>query len=438
MTRLVSIAICLGLAWSSSLAHADEHEDAGTPAGDAGVADAAHSGEVDEAQAGECLQCHLTTQDGMGELWKDDVHARWGITCVTCHGGDETEADKDRAKRKGTGYRGALTAREGVELCGGCHSDVEYMKERKPLLPVDQLQKYWTSEHGKLLKKGESRVAQCSSCHHAHGIREVNDAKSPVFAANVPAMCGHCHADAEYMSDFDIKTDQYDEYVESVHGKALLEKNDVRGAPACNDCHGNHGAAPPSVDAISNICGACHSYNAELFLGSPLAPAFRERSLADCVACHGKHKISHVADEWVGDDPGKTCRKCHDEGDEGDDLALYFTDSMATARLSFDEIEALLHEAETKGMDVTEAEDYVEAARQAMMQARTLVHSFSKPVMEEKLIEVAENQAAALEAGYAALRGLDERRRGLAISTLLLLALTIFVAIKIRTLPPLD
>ena len=37
-----------------------------------------------------------------------------------------------------------------IDFCGICHSDAEYMKERKPLLPVDQLQKYWTSEHGKL------------------------------------------------------------------------------------------------------------------------------------------------------------------------------------------------------------------------------------------------------------------------------------------------
>ena len=70
------------------------------------------------------------------------------------------------------------------------------------------------------------------------------------------------------------------------------------------------------------------------------------------------------------------------------------------------------------------------------MQARTLIHAFSKPVMEEKLIEISANQAAALEAGYSALRGLQERRRGLAISTLLLLLLTIVVAIKIRMLPP--
>ena len=392
---------------------------------------------ADDLPGGKCLECHLKTEDGVGELWQDDVHARAGITCDACHGGDATEDDSDLAKRPESGYQGKLSARQIILSCGGCHGDAEYMKARRPLLPVDQLQKYRTSVHGKLLAKGETRVAQCASCHGAHGVREVNDAKSPVYAANVPATCGHCHADADYMSDFDIETNQYDEYVQSVHGKALLEKNDVRGAPACNDCHGNHGAAPPSIDAITNICGTCHSYNAELFLGSPLAPAFKEKSLADCVACHGKHLITHVSDEWVGDEPGTICRKCHDEGDEGADLALYYADTLGYVRQSFEEIEGLLAQAEVKGMDVTEGEDYVQAARQGLLQARTLIHSFSKPVMEDKVMEIAANQAAALTVGYAALQGFENRRRGLAISTLLLFLLTLGVAIKIRTLPPL-
>jgi hypothetical protein len=391
---------------------------------------------ADELPGGKCLGCHLTTEDGVGELWQDDVHARAGIGCGACHGGDVTQDDSDLAKRPGSGYRGELSAREVALSCGGCHSDVEYMKVRKPLLPVDQLEKYWTSSHGKLLAKGETRVAQCASCHGAHGVREVNDAKSPVYAANVPATCGRCHADAEYMSDFDIETNQYDEYVQSVHGKALLEKNDVRGAPACNDCHGNHGAAPPSIDAITNICGTCHSYNAELFLGSPLAPAFKEKSLADCVACHGKHLITHVSDEWVGDKPGTVCRKCHEEGDEGGELALYFADTLGSVRQSFTEIHEVLEQAEMKGMDVTEGEDYVEAARQGLMQTRTLIHAFSKPIVEEKVNEILLNQEAAMVVGYEALEGFEARRRGLAISSLLLLLLTLGVAIKIRTLPP--
>jgi hypothetical protein len=240
------------------------------------------------------------------------------------------------------------------------------------------------------------------------------------------------------MADFDIPTNQYEEYTQSVHGKALLEKHDVRGAPACNDCHGNHGAAPPSIDAISNICGTCHAFNAELFLGSPLAPDFKEKSLADCVACHSKHLITHVSDDWLADEPGGACRKCHETGDEGSDLALYYVDTFGSIQRSFDEIGDLLTRAEMKGMDVTEGEDYAEAARQGLMQARTLIHAFSKPVMEEKVTDISQNQAAALEVGYAQLKAFDDRRRGLTISTLLLLLLTLGVAIKIRTLPPLD
>jgi hypothetical protein len=238
------------------------------------------------------------------------------------------------------------------------------------------------------------------------------------------------------MREFGIPTDQYDDYVKSVHGKALLEKNDVRGAPACNDCHGNHGATPPTVDTVSNVCGTCHSYNAELFLAGPLAPAFEEKSLADCVACHGKHSITHVADEWRGEASGAVCRKCHEQGDEGDELALYFADEIGSVRQSMTEIEQLLHEGEKKGVDVTEGEDHLEAARQGLMQTRTLIHSFSKSIVDEKLNEVRASQEAATEVGYAALEDFDTRRRGLAFSTLLLLLLTIGVGIKIRTLPP--
>jgi hypothetical protein len=310
------------------------------------------------------------------------------------------------------------------------------MRTQNPLLPVDQWEKYRTSVHGKLLAQGETKVAYCASCHGAHGILPVNDANSPVYAVNVATTCAHCHADPAYMRDFGIPTDQYEKYVRSVHGKALLEKNDVRGAPTCNDCHGNHGAAPPAVDEVSNVCGTCHSHNAELFLESPLAPAFREKSLADCVACHGKHLIVHVSDDWLGEKPGTVCRKCHEPGDKGGQMALYFAEGIGSARQSSVEIEQLLDKAERKGMDVTEARDHLEEGRQGLMQARTLIHSFSKPVVEEKLDEVRASQEAARKAGYEALQGFKTRQRGLAVSTILLLLLTMGVAIKIRMLPP--
>jgi hypothetical protein len=39
-----------------------------------------------------------------------------------------------------------------------------------------------------------------------------------------------------------IPHNQYEKFARSVHGIALLKKHDS-GAPACNICHGNHGAA---------------------------------------------------------------------------------------------------------------------------------------------------------------------------------------------------
>ena len=66
------ILMCVALA-------ADAGADAGVDAGvDAGA---------DDLPGGECLECHLTTEDGVGELWQEDVHAHAGITCDACHGG---------------------------------------------------------------------------------------------------------------------------------------------------------------------------------------------------------------------------------------------------------------------------------------------------------------------------------------------------------------
>ena len=63
----------------------------------------ASSALADELPGGKCLECHLTTDDGVGELWQDDVHARAGIGCDACHGGDSTQDHSDLAKRSGTG-----------------------------------------------------------------------------------------------------------------------------------------------------------------------------------------------------------------------------------------------------------------------------------------------------------------------------------------------
>jgi predicted CXXCH cytochrome family protein len=389
---------------------------------------------------GGCYACHLESEDPVAVNWKNDVHAKAGIGCETCHGGNPNTDDMDVAKAKETGFKGSPKRVDIPALCGKCHSNAEFMKRYNPLLPVDQLEKYGTSVHGKKIRQGDNRVAQCASCHGAHGIRKVNDPQSPVYASNLPKMCAGCHADEKYMAPYGIPTNQFHDYVESVHGKALLEKGDVRGAPACNDCHGNHGAAPPGVDTIANICGTCHSHNAELFMASPMAKPLSKEPLGECIACHGKHNITHTSDELVGTSDKAVCMKCHKEGEMGGHKGAVFAGFVAESITKYkgetDRVSAIVRDAEEKGMDLTEAADSMQAARQALIQARTELHAFKKEPLEAKFTEGYGHLKKAEGFGRVALKEYVTRRTGLAISTLLLTLVVIALAMKIRSLPP--
>ena len=80
-----------------------------------------------------------------------------------------------------------------------------------------------------------------------------------------------------------LPTDQLAEYRNSVHGRALLEDGDF-GAPACNDCHGNHAAMPPEISSIAQVCRTCHANNGALFDGSEHKKAFDSNGWPECGA----------------------------------------------------------------------------------------------------------------------------------------------------------
>src|SRR6266542_3714522 len=189
-------------------------------------------------------------------------------SCNECHGGDPNADAKEAAKDPRKGYLGRPKTLDIPAYCGKCHSDANLMKRFNPSLRVDQEREYYTSVHGKLLKSGETRVATCISCHSVHGIRAITDPLSSVYPSNVAETCSKCHASADYMRGFKIPSDQFDNYKKSVHAKALYDKQDL-SAPTCNDCHGNHGATPPGIASVANVCGQCHARQAELFQTSP-------------------------------------------------------------------------------------------------------------------------------------------------------------------------
>jgi len=273
------------------------------------------------AQTGNsCVDCHASSADKrMREPTlgaEKDVHFQRGLLCHRCHGGDPDhgfiEKNPELAHSPRHGWRGIPTTDEIPDFCARCHSDVEFMKQYNPKLRVDQLLEYRSSRHGKLLGQGDKKVAQCVSCHGVHGILPVSDSRSPVHRANIPATCGQCHADEAYMSNYAIPTNQLAQYAQSVHGRQLLEEGDA-AAPACNDCHGNHGATPPGLTSIANACGECHAINRDFFNESPHKAAFEEMELGECNTCHGHHDTQPASDDMLGIGEHSMCITCHDD-----------------------------------------------------------------------------------------------------------------------------
>jgi hypothetical protein len=347
------------------------------------------------------------------------------LQCTTCHGGHGIVRVKSPSS--------PVSPLNVVKKCSGCHSNAGFMRTYNPSLPVDQLEKYRTSVHGIRNAKGDVKAADCVSCHGSHSILRPTDVRSRVYPVNLPQTCAHCHSDAEYMKEYKIPTDQFEKFAASVHGVALLQRRDP-GAPACNSCHGNHGASPPGVQSISNVCGTCHVINAELFAASPHKKAFDQRGLPECETCHGKHDIVAAPARLLGTSPGAVCSQCHTQQDNPKGFAVAQTMRLLVDSLEAVEAEtaAMIEEAERKGMEVGASKFGLRDLRQTRMETRTVVHGFD----EAKFRAVADKGLAAgrtlrVEA-IEILKEFDFRRVGLGVSTLIITTLAVSLFLTIR------
>lgn len=322
----------------------------------------------DDAEPTSCVACHGSTDwfgeehvamaaPFRGDAEPDDAHAAVGLSCHDCHGGNPDPAlaeDLDAAmdpEWEANPYRGPVARTEIPELCGSCHSDPVYMRRFDPSARVDQLDEYWTSHHGELLREGRDDVATCADCHGdptlgSHAILPVGDPGSSAYPTRVAETCNGCHGDAELMAgattDYGqpLPVDQFARWSSSVHAAALLERGDL-SAPTCNDCHGNHGATPPGVESISFVCGQCHGREARLFRDSPKQAAYEEHNLlmeglgpgacaechvepepaasvttvdhfSECASCHGEHGVQRPTLAMLTPLPETPCAYCHE------------------------------------------------------------------------------------------------------------------------------
>ena len=310
------------------------------------------------------------------------------------------------------------------------------MHKFAPRQRVDQAAEYASSVHGKRLAQGDTRVATCVTCHDAHGIRLVNDARSPAFPTNVAATCGACHSSPEHMKPYalpdgsPLPTNQQANYERSVHFQALTQRQDL-SAPTCNDCHGNHGAAPPGVGALTSVCGTCHTVFQTKFVASVHGEIF-DRS---CLECHSNHAVLAPSDEMLGTSKQAVCSSCHDaQDDPGFAGAAKMRASLDRFKQALEVSTGLIGRVRNAGMEVGDQELALNQARSTLVLARTEVHAFDPAALDLVVNDGAKILAEVDRAGDRALQELAFRRRGLFLSLGVILLVVVALAFKIREL----
>jgi len=363
-------------------------------------------------------------------MFEQDIHKERGLTCTDCHGGDATQDDKKLAKDPARGYAGKPAPGQIPAFCGKCHSDAAFMKKYNPGLRVDQVQEYYTSIHGQRLKVGDNNVATCVSCHGIHGIRPPSDPTSTVYAANVAETCSQCHSSGDKMQQYGIPTDQYAKYKSSVHANALYEKHDM-SAPPCNDCHGNHGAVPPGLDSVANVCGSCHARQNDLFQAGPHKAPFDQMKIGACLRCHTNHAILPPTDAMAGTGQGSACTSCH-KNDKGFAGAERIGSGLEKLYTKISHANDILERAERAGMEVSKPKFELKEANDALTQARVLVHGASPEEVEKAVNDGLGVAGKSFGAGEGAFAELTFRRQGLIVSLFFILFLAGLVYLKVR------
>jgi predicted CXXCH cytochrome family protein len=235
------------------------------------------------------------------------------------------------------------------------------------------------------------------------------------------------------MEPYGIPTDQLAEYQRSIHWRTMSEGGDI-SAPTCNDCHGNHGAAPPGISWVGNVCGQCHVVMADYFAESRHSETFTMLGVPGCSACHQNHDVEPAHDGMLGIGEDAVCARCHRESDAGGTAAEEMRTLIVGLRLELDTARTVLLTAENAGVEVSEALVSLNDGQSALVKARAAIHAFDVETVRKEVEPGSEISAQALTRGHAALGDLQIRRMGLAVSVIIIGALIVGLVLKIRAI----
>jgi hypothetical protein len=133
----------------------------------------------------QCAGCH----PAIAEEFEGSVHGQALLegaadapNCGSCH--------PEHPKPNGDRVRGVREAGV-VATCVSCHEDPGLQEVYA--LPADRLSSFLGSYHGAAVQLGDTRTADCASCHGNHHILKSTDPDSSVHPQNLQQTCGECH-----------------------------------------------------------------------------------------------------------------------------------------------------------------------------------------------------------------------------------------------------
>ncbi len=266
--------------------------------------------------ASTCMQCHAQIEQVhlkviKGELWEKqphqvpiciDCHQPHNVRrvlyeesfpdslCMSCHQNQDLHKVVDGEEV--TLYVDEEDVRHSIHRtnsCIKCHTDVSVSRDPvcrdsgqvdcsmcHPAEAVD----YQASRHGMDHAQGNPIAPYCTDCHGAHTTQPKTDLDSPIFARNIPDLCGRCHREGQTAAvAYTGKEHEIVEHYEmSIHGKGLLQSG-LMVTATCVDCHTSHRELPASDPAstvnsnnIAATCATCHLGIYEQFKDSIHSP----------------------------------------------------------------------------------------------------------------------------------------------------------------------
>lgn len=255
-----------------------------------------------------CLACHETGVAGAPQVPSDHA-GRTNDICQACHMPGQapagvaspTPAPTATPPEAPTPIR--FPRAPGQNTCLECHRGLGGRHEEITVA-------WQESIHAQ-------RGVNCADCHGGDpGAADPSESMSPAAGFigapprdEIPALCASCHADVDAMRQYDLPTDQYAKYLESIHGRRLAEGDP--NVATCFDCHEGHGTKEtndPSARVyplnVPSLCASCHTdedlmrpygiptNQYDLYQQSVHGIALLEEQdlrAPTCATCHGTH-----------------------------------------------------------------------------------------------------------------------------------------------------